>query len=143
MPLVADVLFRIGVGLVRMDRRVRASGLAVVVVQSKSPAHAACISTAGRQSGYVRARVHRGLRAAGDPGTGGLHPPATDEEFSFTVCHLLRAAGRADWRVRDPEKHVALGGAVRSTGAGHGAGAGEHVPGKPARGVAWVEQWVE
>src|ERR1035437_8313359 len=72
MPLVADVLFRIGVGLVRMDRRVRATGLALVVVQSKSPAHAACISKAGRQSGSVRAGVHRGLREPGDHGVEGF-----------------------------------------------------------------------
>src|SRR5450759_54756 len=109
MPVVADVLFRIGVGLVRMGRRVRATGLAVVVLQSKSPAHAARVSAAGGQAGSVRAGIHRGLCDAGDPGTGGLHPPATDEEFSLTVCHLLRAAGRADWRVRDQEKHMALG----------------------------------
>src|ERR1022692_3489725 len=98
MPVVADLLFRIGVGLVRMDRGVRAAGLALVVLQSGFPAHAARVSTAGRQPGAVRTVVYRRLPGTGNPGAGGLYPAATDEEFSSAVCHLLPAAGRVDGR---------------------------------------------
>src|ERR1035437_1193858 len=89
MPVIADVLFRIDVGMVRVGRCVRATGLAVVVLQSKSSERAARVSGTGGEPGSVRAVVHHGRRDPDDPGTGGLHAPATDAEFSFTVCPIL------------------------------------------------------
>src|ERR1022692_2115995 len=100
MPAVADVLLLIGVGLVRMGRHFRAAGRVVVVLESKSQAHAACLSIGGEPADSFRAGIHRGLPDTGDSGVGGLHPPATDEELSPAVCHFLHSAGRADRRVR-------------------------------------------
>ena len=68
MPVVADLLFRFDVDLVPMDRRVRAAGLAVVVLRGKSPAHAARVSRTGEQPDSVRPVVHRDRRDPGDPG---------------------------------------------------------------------------
>src|ERR1035441_3591921 len=113
MSAIADVLLRFDVGLVRVGRRVRATGRAVVVRQGQFPSHAAGVPGVGGQPDSLRAAVHRGRRDPDNAATpGSLHSPATDEEFSFTVCHLLRPAGRADWGVRNQDQRMAMDGPV-------------------------------